>query len=405
MLSFRMFVGIVFLFGSFHIAFSKTSFNVNQNIIYDENIFRNYEAVSDWIYETYFSSGWRLQKKSLNTSVDYRGSITGFTSFPERFFHSHQIGAQIDLPIKSKMNSNFGIFYRLRKNKPDYKLYDFSYLNLSSSFRWNQWENNPIDLIYNFRRRVFPEFSELSYRENFVSFRMKHFFITRTTFIAELELSTKTYLNDQVYESTVINEITIKENEGNGRRGRGNGRSGETTIADTATVLYNLGTRQNSHARLILRLAQSLFPKTGLSLAYIRQFPPSGASRYLAAQEYIYSDDNLLYDDPYTFRSQEFLLSLNQLLPWQSRVKLNFDYEQRKYFYPIFSHPVEELNPEKRVDHQTTVSFYWQKPFRFIPWVNAADLYFAYDFILNQSNELYFDYQSSIFQIGLDLMK
>jgi hypothetical protein len=286
-----------------------------------------------------------------------------------------------------------------------YKIYDFSYWNLSSSFRWDKWEKNPVDILYDFRCRIFPEFSELSYQENYLSFRIKHFFVTKTTFIAGFELSSKKYLDEQIYESIIIDERTIP---GHGNRkgyGRGKGPSKDKFVADTSVVLYNLGAQLSNQARISVRLAQSIFPKTGMSLEYVRQFPPSSTSRYLTGQEYIYSDENLLYDDVYTYHSHEIDWHLNQLLPGLYRLKVAFNYEQRNYAYPIFSHSAEEVNPAKRRDHQKIISIHVHRYFDSFPYFKSFNLFVMYDFIINQSNELYFDFRNQLFQIGVDFLK
>ncbi len=382
-------------------ALAQRRISVSQITVYDQNIFRNYFAAYDWVNQTTLNLQHNIQLSKLSVRFDYKGDLNLFYYYADRLSHAHQVGLESAFNIVENFRCNLGSAFQLRKYKPDFKFFDYQTLAAYVQFLWDAWQITPIQFGYRFRFRDFPNLSELSYQEHYVLFQLKHFFPTRTTFIGEFNLGQKNYTSLQIPEEEIV--VTPK-NSGNGR-GQQYGKRHGMMASDTSVVAYNMTAQKAQQISLSLKFAQSIFSKMGVSIEYIKQFSPSNSIRYLTGMEYSYSKDDELYDDPYACEKDELEITVTQILPWQSSLKLYLNLVDKKYLYSIVSDStMSQTQPdEKRNDQQQLVGLIVEKKFKLNKALKNLSFYAAANYLANQSNDLYFDFDGFYVYSGFEL--
>lgn len=389
------------LFG-WQAASAQPRFSISQITVYDQNIFRNYLEASDWVNQTSLNFQYNFQISKVPMRLDYSGDLNLFYYYIDRLSHAHQIGLESVFNFNENFHFNFGAAVQLRKFKPDFEIYDYQTLTAYAQLRWDTWQTTPIQLGYRFRYRDYQNLSELDYQEHHGFFQFKHFFPTRTTFIGELTFGQKKYTNLQSAEAIIV---VTPSKPGRGR-GQPYGRGNAAMPSDTSIVAYNMTALKAQQVRLSLKLAQSLFSKTGLSVQYIRQFEPENNIRYLTGLEYSYSKDDDLYDDPYAYGSNELGVTITQVLPWQSTLKVYANLWDKNYFYTIVNDSTSSQNQanENRSDRQKLIGLIFQKNFKISTKLKSLSFYSSLNYIANQSNDRYFDFDGFFVQSGFELV-
>jgi hypothetical protein len=390
----------IFLAG--HQVTAQTRFSVSQITVYDQNIFRNYLEASDWVNQTSLDFQYNFQLHKIPVRFDYTGDLNLFYYYNDRLSHSHQASLESFLTLNKNFVCNLGTAFQLRKFKPDFNFYDYQTALAYIQFRWDAWQSTPMSLGYRFRNRDYANLTQLSYREHHGFFQIKHFFPTRTTFIAELNWGQKVYTNPQTVEQVVI--VTPK-NSGKGR-GQSHGRGHQMMPSDTSIVAYNMTALKAEQWHLSLKFAQSIFLKTGMSIEYIRQSAPANNIRYLTGLEYSYSKDDELYDDPYSYSSNELEFTITQMLPWSSSLKIYANLLDKKYLYWIGTDSTLSLNQadEKRNDQQNLFGLILQKNFKLNKNLKNLSFYISVNYLSNQSNDLYFDFKGIFVHSGFEFL-
>lgn len=381
---------------------TQTRLSISQVTVYDQNIFRNYLDASDWVNQTMLNFQYTFQAGKLPLQFEYSGDLNLFYYYSDRLSHTHQANLESFLNLSQNVRFNFGAAFQLRKLKPDFDFYDYQTLTAYGQFRWDTWQTTPIQLGYRFRSRDFQNLTELSFREHYGFFQMKHFFPTRTTFIGELNFGLKKYTNLQSGEEVIV--VTAKT-PGRGR-GQSHGGGNGMMLSDTTIVANNMTALKAQQLTLSLKLAQSILSKTGVSVEYVKQFTPSNNIRYLTGMEYSYSKDDDLYDDHYAYGSDELEISLTQMLPWQSTLKIYANWADKNYLYSIVTDSTVIQSPieEKRSDQQQLIGMTFQKNFKINRILKNLSFYASANYLTNRSNDLYFDFAGFFVNSGFEFV-
>ncbi|HEX9975166.1 MAG TPA: hypothetical protein VGD14_24145, partial [bacterium] len=189
-------------------------------------------------------------------------------------------------------------------------------------------------------------------------------------------------------------------------RGQQHGKENGMMASDTSVVAYNMTALKAQQMSLSLKFAQSILSKTGASIEYIKQFTPSNNIRYLTGLEYSYSKDDELYDDPYAYGSDELELTLTQVLPWQSNLKVYANLADKKYLYSIVTDSTAsqaQIN-EKRSDQQKLIGLIFQKNFKINKMLKSLSFYASANYLANKSNDRYFDFEGFFVHSGFELV-
>ncbi len=381
---------------------AQSSFSISQIMVYDQNIFRNYLKTDDWVSQTTANFQQQFQLGKLPVRFDYTGDLNLFYYYHDRLSHAHQMGLESAVNFNKKIQFNFGAAFQLQKFKPEFNFYDYQTLTPYIQLHWDFWQTTPMQSGYRFRDQNFKNLAELSYQEHHGFFQIKHFFPTRTTFISDLNFGQKKYTNLQLDEKATV--VTHK-NSGQGR-GQSHGWGNGTMASDTSVVACNMTVQKAQLFSLSLKFAQSIFSKTGMSIAYVKQVTPSNNIRYLTGMEYSYSKDDELYDDPYAYGSDELEVTVTQILPWQSALKIYTSLADKNYLYSVAvdSTSNQNLTNEKRSDQHKLIGITVQKNFKIDNVLKSLSCYVAANYLANQSNDRYFDFEGFFVYSGFELV-
>lgn len=394
---------ILFLGLYSEVALAQTEFAVSQTLIYDQNIFRNYMELPDWVNQTMIRLDRQFNFHSSRFRSSYAGDISFFQTYDDRRFHTHRLNIESFIPFSDNYLLNYGGEYKIRLNKDEYNYYDSAQWLIYSQFRIQHWQTNPIQFEFQERSKNFRNLEEFSYRETLGSIQIKHFFPTKTTFIGQLTYSSKNYLNEQSIEEFVIIEKDTIIQRGNGR---GRGSTKPVTMVDSSVIAHNMSIPETRQWLLSLKIAQSIFSKTGLSLQYTRRFSPTQNTRYLQGQEYAYTKDDELYDDPYSYGSHEVQSVLTQMLPWNSQIKLFAEFYDKNYTYTVdlLINENQTKPSPNRSDQQTILGLYLSKKIGLKLFTQSIEFYLSAYYLSNHSNDPYFDFNSYSLNGGIEII-
>ncbi len=207
-------------------------------------------------------------------------------------------------------------------------------------------------------------------------------------------------MDSQTVEKLVITKDVMPY----GGKGQGRRHGNPPMESDTAIVANNLSIPKTQQWNLQIKLAQSIFRTTGASLEYLRRFEPTQSTRYLSGQGYAYTKDDELFDDPFTYSSHEWYFTVTQLLPRNFTLKINASFADKKYMYSALTDTLSlSESTEKRNDRQRYVGASLNKNIS-LKWViREMNIYISYFYLINESNDLYFDSRGSVISLGSNL--
>ncbi len=145
-----------------------------------------------------------------------------------------------------------------------------------------------------------------------------------------------------------------------------------------------------------LRIGQSVFENTGISIMAQYQTNLKKESRYLASINASFSDDEL-FDDHYGYEGLMLQGMLTQALPFDSRLRFSFSSQEKKYSnLPAYNLQGVQI-AHNRLDRRNVLTIQLQKEF------DLFTLQLMYEHIKNSSNDPFYDYKNNAFTIGLTI--
>ncbi len=406
---------------------------------YDDNMFRNYNASGSASTDVSLMFGYFPDEQ--NWAVNYSGSLSAFSEYPERFYSVNSLGASYVLSLdKAERNTlTFLASGTARIDREDYMLYDYSQAMASVSLKQYLGGSLPLMASYRARYRQYPNFGELSYLEHFATLGSMIFFETRTSIRAQVELGYKNYtsnflMNDEPAGGSgfVADQTGLTldgggdgNGGGNGNTGGGNGSSGggngnTETGNGNGSGRMNLGGNGNGQAGMEssvdyliyeepstsqlsawINVGQSLGEQTGLSVRLRQRWNLTARGRAFVGGAIDFIGEEELFDDPYSYESTELSLMLTQMLPWSMTLKAGALYFLKNYEYPaIFDSP--DTDTPMRED---TRSGGWISLSRAFggDWLlfSGLRISFNYTYLSNESNTEYYNYNSHAVGLGL----
>jgi hypothetical protein len=396
---------------------------------YDDNMFRNYSAISSASTDASLTLGYFPEH--ANWAINYSGSVSTFSEFSERLYSTHALGASyiISYGEKSKNNITLVGSGTARLDREDYLLYDYSQALAYASFKHYLTADLPLLLSYRARYRVYPNFGELSYLEHFASLGSMVFFETRTSIRAQVELGYKNYTSSASLDpestgtsgfTTTSSGLTLDgdgpgggggngggSSSGGGKgNGEGSGRvgvgSGGNQMGMEATVDYLIYDEPStSQLSAWVNIGQSLSETTGLSLRLQQRWNLTDRGRAFVGGAVDLIGEEELFDDPYSYESKALTLTLTQTLPWGLKLQSGGFYLLKEYDYPYtldYTTPDIDLREDTRSGGWFTFS-------KAIGgnWLmfNGLNLSLGYVYLRNVSNTTYYDFASNAVSLGM----
>jgi hypothetical protein len=291
--------------------------------------------------------------------------------------------------------------YFFRLNKQPYNFYDFrQVLAYANAKYYLDFENGLMTRMgYRFRYRAYANLDELSYSDHSVFIQFSKFLESKTTLIAELQLGNKLYISSP---QTTLSGRSSSASGGMMGSGEMWGERVNTGMGSTMSVVSydNPATTQLTGT---LRVAQSLTSSTGLSLQYLARGNISPRTRFISNGGADYLSDEELWDDPYGYESNEWSLTLTQVLPWEMTGRAVGESSSKLYSRSIFL-PGDTDVPTgpSRADKRFTMTVEIKKSFdRLLGILDDVVFSLGYFYLQNESNDTYYRFRNNSFSLGV----
>jgi len=327
------------------------------------------------VISPYFDLTWEINDKSL-LSVG-----AGYSDFTDNSIYNYfepKLKYQLQLTenddsFASYLFTSFGGKYLTNSNITT----DVLNANIGFSFNKSIFETFSLNASTGFRYKSFTTLSDYNYGEVPLQLSLSTSFETKTSIRMDLGFFSKLYSLD---EYTYIEPI---------QEGR------EQSSLMKRHDLF-MGTQVANKVEFGFSIGQNIFESTGIGLKYKRSQSLENYNKYTPDFSFEFFLDSDLYSDPYSQSYSQYSVSLTQMLPFEIRLSLNYDYYTREYYAWI--------NELSRSENMNSVSVDISKSFDFDnSFINTLDVYFYYDNNFNSSSIEYYDYNMNVIAIGLSL--
>jgi hypothetical protein len=349
-------------------AIAQFSVEATITSMYDNNVNNNYLQVSDYVTSSSFGVARDWETESSNTHLFYTGSFNYFSAVTQRTFHAHSFGVTYSTLFDEQNQSLFTIggTYSFRLNRDGFTFYNNNQFSAYANVKHYLAERVIGRASYSFRSVALSELPDFNYTEHYGFVQGTFFLPTSTTLILEADLGTKIYSTSN-YDSTLQS------------RTHGQGRRVVTSSTPSAMQLIGLA-----------RIGQQLMEGTGLSVTTSYQLNLQKESRYLSSEYGTISDDEL-FDDHYGHEGLQASVMLTQLLPAEMLLRITGSVQNREYSErPAFDLKGNQI-ANVREDTRNVLTLQFEKRFESI----GISFRLSYDYIINRSNDLFYDYTNS----------
>jgi hypothetical protein len=353
-------------------AAAQFSVEAEVGTMVDDNVNNNSLRLSDRIVSAGLQAGYDWIADRTNTTLQYTGGYNYFTVNPGRTNQMH--GGAITFAQLFGDNEetlwNSAVNYGVRTDREEFAYYDNTALALSSALK-HQFSDMFVGRFgYTLRLMRFAHLSSFDHAEHQVFVQSSVFLPSQTTIIGQVDLGMKLY--------STPNEDSTTASTGRGRRSNALSSPGVTQITGS------------------VRIGQSLFERTGLSLAGSYQMNLRKDSRYLGSTTGLIADDEI-FDDHYGYEGPQASLMLTQILPWDIKARLSGNWQRRTYStQPAYDDAGAQIAAQ-RLDTRSSFNVTLTVPLKPL----HCTLGLAYDRIWNSSNDPYYAYTNNAFTIQL----
>lgn len=404
---------------------------------YDDNAFGN----SSMTETSYGSAALTLGifPEESRFGISYSGLFATFGAFPERRYGIHSLIASYTLPYGEEERNSliFAGSFNLRNDAEEYAYYDYSqgmgYLYAKHYFT----ETMSGRAGYTLKYRKYPNFDDMSYTEHLGWLGLNTAFESRTSVILRAEIGIKNYapVTESVYAADPGTAATSGRTGngfvvegggpggsgnggnggGNGNGGSGNGGSGNGSMGQNGGRMSQIGQHYSgmgetaqiityddaitSQLRTSLTVGQGLTDELGLSATYVKRFNLDDRSRAIVGGTVDFIGEEELFDDPYSYESDEASLKLTQILPAEMKLQLGGFMLWKHYSYVS---NLEDLASPLRNDRKyggyaslsKTIGGSWLM-------FSGLELTLGYTYTRNESNTTWYDYSANGVSFGI----
>ncbi len=357
-------------------ALAQFTVEANLGTMVDNNIDNNYLHIVDRIASGSINTGYGWSSDQTETGLSYTGGLSYYSQVIDRSFSTHQVNVDHEWRFgeedASTLTTSAGFSSRL--DRGDYTIYNHQIYNGSLQLQHFFTETLKGEGTYAFNYVRFNELPAFNYLEHVVSTEGAAYFSTRTTVIAHAIIGMKIYSTAN-FDSTMASS------------GIGRGRSQSSLSSPSVTQLIGM-----------VRVGQSIFENTGLSLTAQYQWNIQTESRYLVSAYGTISDD-ALFDDHYGYEGLQLSGMLTQVISSDIRLRFVGSIQNKLYSNLAAYDLADNLVSGQRSDTRTLVSLQFLKEFESL----GLTLNASYDYIINVSNASFYDYTNHAFSIGLSV--
>jgi hypothetical protein len=355
-------------------AGSQTSFSLENQNGYIGNAFSNYAALPD--YYSFFTAALhhdRLGEKS-GLRLYYNGSYTAFKNYSERNTHSHELGlAWYTLLGEAENRIDAGVNAGTRLHSESYQWYMQEQFQAYMAVKYIIKPHWFTYLGVTLNSLRYPELVPFSQVRSLLYARSSWFLPTGTTLITEADLMQKAYTGSA------------------------------SALQQAYTEVQTAGEGRSTQLLWLLRVAQGVSSRIGLSAEFQLRHNFASASRYLGNAEGYYFSDEELFEDYFAWHGHSLQLGYRHELPWDMNLTLSGRSEERIYDERLAADLLGNPFPDGRLreDVRTLFSVEWQKELRVNSAASPLTIELGWSWLKNSSNDLYYTYRSASWGMGL----
>ncbi|MGE5499720.1 MAG: hypothetical protein ACM3Q2_16735 [Syntrophothermus sp.] len=355
----------------------QISGNAGYSLFYSDNPYRLNDGKEEFV--STYQAMLEYQPKPGLPSFSYSFGLNDFKNYTDRSFNLHSFNAAYAfqfLDTTNDENVSLNAFYAIKSNTSGDGTYKYNSFGLSGEGSFFLSDNLMLTAGYGFSSRNYPSLYDLDYKDNNLFTRISAFFETKTSLHFEAALGNRGYsINQQTY-------ITTSPMGGP----MGNKMGGQTIIRN------NLLSTNVTQLRSTFKASQSLTDKAGMNMFY-RLNNHLGQGNGISLTEFMYSDDEDLWDDPYSFEGNDFGTGLTWVLPYEMTLRLTGEYSGRRYKENL----ADTVFFKQRLDNRTEFWLGITKEFsEGLPLARSLMLDLEFMHIINNSNEKYFTYKNNL---------
>ncbi len=387
---------------------AQLDFRISYHQEYNNNPLRLPNGEESWISNFHIGAEKSFEKLMLG----YYGNYSHFTDISERNYYWHQMAV-----VGGSDTTGWGIYGEQQINKADFDIFD--YKELDAYLRHRLIFGGLSTYLYGrIQFNFYDQLSELNNTKFNASVRVQKTFPTRTTLISGLSFDLKNYMNTDptvefIADSNVTtlskSSMTSSTLNGNGKHGNNRGGRGYRNFENGGQVAPNsyVDLENSSVTQLSLwaRLAQSITPTTGIAIQYHNRHLLTGSDRFVSGLADIYNQESGIFNDPMGYESHSYNFELTKILPGSMMFKLTAYYADKNYSSEgIYENEENYSDTTFRNDKYKTIFASLAKDFG-ISTFNGTILTFNinYQWIDNQSNSYWYEYQTSHISAGFEL--
>lgn len=363
---------LVMLFST--LAFSQMGVSVDAERGFASNIFSNYRQMPDYYNHIEGQLYYDSIKESSGLRTYYNGSGMLFQEFNYKSFQIHKLGLSYYSNVgQNGGRLNAGASASTRLHSSDYKYYEYQqgngFVNIKLLLHPQAYGYAGVS----FRLRNYSSLKPYSFWQNVAYVRGSRFFNTGTTIIAEFDYMQKQYLE--------ANPAPIDN-------------------------LYELQTQGDGDSRQLvglLRAAQAITPKTGLSAQVLVRRNLQSSVRYIIDPDGYYYSDEELFDDVFGYAAEQVTVTLKRNLPWKMQASLGGTFIAKHYTnrlaLDLDGYPINggSLREDGRSLGWLTIKKNWQ----YSKYMAPVQLELSFTYLNNESNDPYYNFHARYFSFGI----
>ena len=369
----KLITGLLMMFLS-TLAFAQVGVSVNAERGFASNIFSNYKQTPDYFNRLEAQFNFDSIEDSQGLRAYYKGSGTLFQKFDYKSFQTHGLGLSYFSYLSENGDRlNAGLNASTRLHSADYKYYEYQQ---GDGFANVKVLLQPQTFGYagvSFRSRNYSSLSPYSYWQGMAYMRASRFFNSGTTLIAEVDYMQKQYLD--------ANPGQLQD-------------------------FFGLQTEGNGASRQIvglLKAAQAIDPKTGLSAQLLVRRNLASSVRYILDSEGYYYSDEELFDDVFGYAAEQVNVTIKRNLPWKMQANLGGTFMAKHYTnrlaLDLDGYAFDDLS--LREDARSIVWLTLKKTWQYSTYMAPVNLELTFTYLDNASNDPYYNFHTRFFSFGI----
>jgi len=356
---------------------AQFSLSADFTAMYDDNINNNALQLEDRIGQLSLTAGYDWTSDNPSAQLFYSGSFSYFSRVLDRTFHDHTLGATYSSRLGGPDGPavlSLGGTYMTRVNREYYSFYDHHQFSFHGNLQFSISEAWTGRAGYAIRSLTLSELPDLDYFEHYGFGQISTTLATRTTIIAEGDIGYK------VYKTGNLDTVGTSP-------GPGGGNAVVTSSVPTVTQVVGL-----------IRIGQAITDVTGLSVTALYQLNLQKETRYLSSVSGLISDDEV-FDDRYAYEGPHGSVMLTQLIGENLLVRASAGLHVKRYSErPAFDLAGNEVSAQRN-DTRRYATLLVQGYLESLNIMISAQ----YDYIVNSSNDEFFDYTNNALTLTASL--